>query len=143
MKPMKRINVTRQWTQAFCQWNKSADMNISRVFVKFVALVVEIKANGCFRQQHTLVKIFYNSCFIIHVITSKPILACKYANYEQVLYHIVTQRIAKKAPIKDAVLPLFLPLLRRGRGRLLPTKDAISPPFLTLTHCFSHAICML
>ena len=54
-------------------------------FVLFERFVVETKSKICFRQQPAWVKIFYNNCFIIHVFTSKPILACKYANYEHVL----------------------------------------------------------
>ena len=33
----KQINATRQWTQAFCEWNKSTNIKLLCVFTKFVS----------------------------------------------------------------------------------------------------------
>ena len=72
IKPIKRINATRQWTQAFYKCNKSIDINMLCVFAKlvlfgerlrslipavgfvsFVRFVVETKKHACFWQQTT------------------------------------------------------------------------------------------
>ena len=74
IKPIKRINATRQWTQAFYKCNKSIDINMLCLlakfalfgerlrslipavgFVSFVRFVVETKKHACCWQQTILI----------------------------------------------------------------------------------------
>ena len=74
IKPIKRINATRQWTQAFYECNKSIDINMLCLlakfalfgerlrsliptvgFVSFVRFVVETKKHACFWQKTTII----------------------------------------------------------------------------------------